>query len=171
MIFGYPVLVAENAEDDEDLDDLIMLEAEGRISEATDKGYLKAAGEMPAGLRACWATLVLEYQVENGGFGQYFWNIKDEALYEEARSGLKCIGAKKMLQLFEEALTIRGNYLPQTKNLTKWDDYVAFMGYNALEENHDEFSSKTFEALEKLQGIRAAFIRKNPQLFVEVEKD
>ena len=159
----------QKTKDDEELDDLVMIEAESRVSDPRDKdAYLKSIRALPIGLRAFWATWIVQCEVENGGIGQYFWNMRDEAFYEEARSGFRLIGAQEVLQLFEEALQIRNTYLPRTKSLKKWDDYVKIMGYVPLEENHADFPSRFLDALEKMRSIRVAFIRKNPQLFMEI---
>ena len=157
----------QRATDDEELDDLVMIEAESRVADPSESvAYLASVRALPTGLRAFWATWIVQCEVENGGIGQYFWNMRDESFYEEARTGFRLMGAEEVLRLFEEALQIRGQHLRQTQEMTDWDDYVEIMGCVPLEDQHDNFPERFLDALEKMRGIRVAFIRKNPQMFI-----
>jgi hypothetical protein len=154
--------------DDEGLHDLIMIEAESRVADPSDTGlYLKSIQELPVGLKACWLSWIFQAEVENGGIGQYFWNIKEEAFYRETLGSLQLMEAKEIAHLFEESLRIRTQYLSQTQHMEDWGDYVEIMGSVPLEDNHGDFGDRLDEALEQMQSIRVAFVRQNPHLFLE----
>lgn len=60
---------------------------------------------LPAGMQSVYGTMLLEGEVENGGFNQYFFSIaSDYAL--EALSGYRRFGARDHAALLREAIAI-----------------------------------------------------------------
>jgi hypothetical protein len=55
------------------------------------------------GRRAIWGVFMVDGEVNNGGFNQFFWNNSRDFL-DEARAGLQLLGAHEQLALLNEAV-------------------------------------------------------------------
>lgn len=109
-------------------------------------------------LDAFFAVHMLEAEVINGGFDQFFYNGGYEIYSKLALIGLQNIGASKFEQLMEEAIEIHEDTQENFRNERnlKYDSLnVKFHVYN---ENEDK-------KITKLNKLQIAFIRSNPELF------
>src|SRR5262245_10548228 len=75
-----------------------------RIAERLKDDYEILAG-LSAGFRMLYSTWLLEAEVNNGGFNQFFWNSSGR-FAREAVEGWKRIGAEQQAELTEEAIAI-----------------------------------------------------------------
>lgn len=107
--------------------------------------------EQRQALRNVFVIIVLESQVNNGGFDQYFFNTKSE--YEEdTRRALRIVGAVQHLNLFDQMIKLNRTsglrLLIARTVLRKWSRWEA-----------------EFYDLPSLYSYVAKYIRDNPQFF------
>ena len=115
-----------------------IVEEVTRLMPGTDEP--EVFSNFPPGVRAVYTTWVVEAEVGNGGFDQYFLNTEG-TLAEEAIAGFRLFGAGRLAVLVEEALLQRGNM----EALGRLDDQ--------------------FYELGSAQAGRVRFIRQNPDSF------
>lgn len=121
---------------------------------------------LPAGFRTVYTTWLLDAEVGNGGFHQYFWNTEAQyvALTEE---GLQRLGANRHLAVFEEAAVVfRRENQPDVSANPPEEQLKAF-SESATESGLNELDDKWY-ALGELAEVRLRFIRENPSLFEAV---
>lgn len=113
------VLTKENLEiiDDEELPQFLatyVIDCE--IKKDWNREY-EIVMSLPLPLRVNYVTYMLEGEVHNGGYGQYFFNSPGQYAFE-AVEYLKLIGAKKLAETTQKALdTITGSSLSKEKYL------------------------------------------------------
>jgi hypothetical protein len=100
---------------------------------------------------------VLEAEVNNGGFSQYFLNNGEYA--HETVDSLKAIGAEKTADLLQKAI----NKFPKSKVPKDWDER-----YDRLEkiedkddEIWDKFDDKFYDYEDNLNELNLNYIREN----------
>jgi hypothetical protein len=116
--------------------------------------------KLPSLIRPLYTVLVLQSEVENGGFNQYFWNSSGR-LASEALDDLVCLGAKQHAALLKHAIMIEKDESPMMAEFKKpqtWDSFAESYKHTELEPLDDEFYK-----LPKLDKFRADHIRKNLQ--------
>jgi len=67
---------------------------------------LELLNALPEGLRAFFAVWLVDSEVKNGGFSQYFWNRGDGGA-AIAVFGFRLLGAEDHAALMEEAIEVR----------------------------------------------------------------
>jgi hypothetical protein len=105
---------------DEDLWSLLYLALVPRVTGSPDAEYATVKS-WTKGLQMLWATQLVDDEVNNGGFNQYFFNSSGQFAME-AIEGLELIGAherahivrKAVHQLFRDAPRLREFYEPRT---------------------------------------------------------
>lgn len=116
---------------------------------------------LPNGVRAVYAGLILDAQVQNGGFNQFFWNSARFA--EAALTGLQELGAKEhadlLRQAMDTAISDYGELLPYYIE----GSVRAFSG-SYHEGIFDDLDSRYHE-LPHLEGLLARAIRDQPERF------
>ncbi|HXE41867.1 MAG TPA: DUF4375 domain-containing protein [Candidatus Baltobacteraceae bacterium] len=116
--------------------------------------------KLPSLIRPLYTVLVLQSEVENGGFNQYFWNSSGR-LASEALDDLVCLDAKQHAALLKYAIMIEKDESPMMAEFKKpqtWDSFAESYKHTELEPLDDEFYK-----LPKLDKFRADHIRKNLQ--------
>jgi len=113
---------------------------------------------LPSIIRPLYTVLVLQSEVENGGFNQYFWNSSGR-LASEAFDDLVCISAKQHAGLLKLAIIIEQKESPMMAAFKKPQTWEAF----AESYKHSDLGSldSEFYKLEKLDKFRANHIRKH----------
>lgn len=112
-----------------------------------------------------YALTVLEMEVNNGGFNQYYYNQGDE-FADRAVDGFKTIGAEKFAELVTKANNI---YRQEKKKITDKQD-GSLQGFsesykdNPLNDLDKEFYNLYKE--ESLTKLTADFVRKNKDKFI-----
>jgi len=104
--YKYPVLTLEilKAIPDEKLEAAIVDHADYKIGDNSDGEYKIVTG-LSKGLQIIYSTWLVEEEVDNGGFNQYFWNSSGQ-YQKEALEGFKLLGAKEHAGLMDEAIAI-----------------------------------------------------------------
>jgi hypothetical protein len=116
------------------------------------------------GLRMVYATWVLEGEVNNGGFNQFFWN-NSEKLAAHAVAGFRLLGANGLAAVVERAIAIFSSEEPVQRKFKEQRTLEAF----SESYKHTRLSDldKEFYALaESLSPIRISYIRSHPGEFV-----
>jgi len=115
--------------------------------------------------QAFYALTVLEMEVNNGGFNQYYYNQEDE-FADLAVDGFKAIGAKKFAELVTRANKI---YREEKKKIANKQD-GSLQGFsdsykdNPLNDLDKEFYN--LYKLESLTTLTADYVRKNKSKFI-----
>lgn len=77
-----------------------LIRVVGSVREPEQVQFVRGLSQ---GRRMLWGVFIVDGEVNNGGFNQFFWNDSHEYL-PEAREGLRLIGAHEQLELLDEAV-------------------------------------------------------------------
>jgi hypothetical protein len=123
----------------------------------------RALAHLPSGFLPIYATWLLEAEVNNGGFNQFFWNSSGQ-FAADALAGFRAIGAAEHARLTERAINIYKSErvrLEKFKQRGSLEDFSESYKDNKLNALDDEF----FKSGIDLSKLRVGFIRANPKLF------
>ncbi|MBU1218493.1 DMP19 family protein [Myxococcota bacterium] len=98
---------------DDDIEDAII----DAIQSLFDEDYsdeFEVVSRLSKSFRVIYSTRILENEVKNGGWNQFFWN-SSHLFTKEAEAGLQAIGATEQLKFLKEAIVIHD----QEKDLKK----------------------------------------------------
>jgi len=121
--------------------------------------------KLSAGQQMFWATWILEAEVNNGGFNQYYYN-SDGKFAEMALNGLKIIKANKFVDLVSRANSV---YEKDKERLSAYDDGSMESFSKSYKDNPLNKFDNEFYDLEKKQNIsklRIKYIREHKSEFV-----
>jgi hypothetical protein len=100
-----PPSAAELLDADDDTAESLVVEYVDDYLRLFPENPFSAFAKLPRGMQYVYATALLEGEVENGGFNQYFYNVSsDYAL--EALAGYQEIGAVEHAQIVRHAIEI-----------------------------------------------------------------
>jgi hypothetical protein len=124
---------------------------------------------LPREHRVIWSTWRVQGEVANGGFGQYFPNIRGDCFIEEARKGFVELGAHDLAQMFDSVLA----YFQQNRaRIDAADDsykeYSKIMGYVAIEENLNNVTSRFLNRMDEFYVLRRDYILGHLDAFCDV---
>ena len=128
---------------------------------ADDGAVIRSLSE---GVRAFWLTSMVEGEVYNGGFNQYYWNT--EGRYSsEAVTAFEFFSATEHAMLMREANAMRAQESATIKKYEEADTVEAFSeSYKAS--NLGLLDTRFYALTENLYALRLARIREEPSLFV-----
>ena len=92
-----------NSLESEDLDTAIVDYVERQISQSEDRHA--RLFELPRGLQVFYLSFLVEAEVMNGGFNQFFWNSSGE-FAEAVAPALRQLGAGEAAEIFERAFAV-----------------------------------------------------------------
>jgi hypothetical protein len=119
---------------------------------------------MSVGIRATHATWVVEAEVINGGFNQFFWNPSGQYA-AEAVAGFKLFELPILARLLEQAIEVNQKEALRLGKFKRRASLEAFS--ESYKENPlNDLDKQFYEAAKSLSATRVAFIRKRPELFV-----
>lgn len=121
--------------------------------------------KLSTGQQMFWATWILEAEVNNGGFNQYYYN-SDGEFAEMALNGLKIIKANKFVDLVSRANSV---YEKDKERLSAYDDGSMESFSKSYKDNPLNKFDDEFYDLEKKQNIsklRIKYIREHKSEFV-----
>lgn len=131
----------------------------------------KVIKSLSMGRQAIFATWVLEAEVNNGGFNQYFYNFASSGQYaEEAKDGFKLINAVKHSDLTQKAMNIM---LKDANRLSKFKDGTLKSFSESYENNPLNPLDTQFYTLNKFEDtskLRIKYIRDHISDFVDKYK-
>jgi hypothetical protein len=118
---------------------------------------------MPPGVRALYLTWVVEAEVNNGGFNQYYWNTEDR-FSDQAVEAFEFFVAMDYAKLMREANRVREAEKQRLAPLKDRDTLEAFS------ESYDEtklgpFDERFYKLGDDLSALRISKMRAAPELF------
>jgi hypothetical protein len=116
------------------------------------------------GVRALYVTWLVDGEVNNGGFNQYFWNTRGE-LAEEAVTGFMLFGAAHHAALMQEAIQARAQEAPEMERFRE-DNTLESFSESYEHTKLGELDEKFYELAENLSELRLDLVRRRPDLFV-----
>ena len=131
-----------------------------------EKAFGISEGKGSRGLRMVYSTALVEDEVNNGGFNQYFWNTDGESA-QDALSGFGLIGASKHAAIMKEAIDIwrtEKTQMERFKSSNSLQDFSDSYKHTKLNPLDDRFYK--LESEENLTALRAKYVRSRPQEFV-----
>jgi hypothetical protein len=147
---------------DENLDQAIIDYINLRFDKQPDQRK-RVLAKLPSGFRVFYATWLIEAEVMNGGFNQYFWNSSSE-FAEVTPEALKTIGDPIAADLMSRALKTALDELPTITKFKKLGTLQAFSD-SYKHTKLTEFDSAFAKRAEAFPALRVKYIRANPQLF------
>lgn len=130
-----------------------------------EAGRLAKLRQLPSGPRAILATWTLLWEVNNGGFAQYFWNQEEEGLYDEALAGLERIGADRHRQILAEALELIRPQLASMHTMQGPDDrfgkYKPMLEETGLYDKLQKLDSQFYDVRPSLLLFQAHYVREH----------
>ncbi|MFN0278783.1 MAG: DUF4375 domain-containing protein [Pyrinomonadaceae bacterium] len=120
-------------------------------------------GALPTGIRATYLTWIVEAEVHNGGFNQYYFNT-DGKFASEAVEAFAYFGAPEHAALMREANAVRASEEVEMAKFKKQGSPQAFSEsyeHTKLGPLDDRF----YKLMENLSQLRVARIRQMPEQF------
>lgn len=118
---------------------------------------------LPKGARALWLTWIVEGEVNNGGFNQYYWNSEDR-FSADAVDAFRFFSALEHASLMEEANRVRSQERNSTKQFKDRGTLEAFSD-SYKESKLGPLDDRFYAIKERLSALRIAKIRSEPELF------
>ena len=147
---------------DDKLEQAIVDYAAAKL-EGHDEDEARLVNDFPEGVRALYLTWVVEAEVENGGFNQYFWNTEGR-FSEQAVRSFEFFGAVKHADLMREANGVRAKEASTIEKFKQKGTMEAFSeSYEASQLG--PLDERFYHLDEDLSRLRIAKIRANPILF------
>jgi hypothetical protein len=133
---------------------------EGRIDEPT---FIRA---LSPGFQAFWSTSILEGQVDNGGFSQFFWN--NSRVYGlDALKGFKLLGATDKAAIVEAAIQRAVANADEYRRFRAADTLDAYREWDkASAQDFAELDSRYGQSSDDLNSLIVQYVRKHPEEFV-----
>jgi len=150
---------------DNELEITIMEHVSTRFNKNWTNEY-EVVSAMSPGIRAVYSTMVVESEVDNGGFNQFYWNSSN-LFAKEAVEDFERLGAKPFAELMKEANAIRESEKARMQEFKKEDTMEAFSEsykYTKLNELDEKFYK--LNENEILSKLRIKYIREHPEEFV-----
>jgi uncharacterized protein DUF4375/uncharacterized protein DUF1629 len=147
---------------DEMLWQLIFLCQVSRVKGSAEEQYRTVRSWSP-GLRMLWATQLVDDEVSNGGFNQYFFNTGGHFV-DEAIAGFKLIGAPERAELVAAAAEQLLRDAPQLRPFYEKGTLEAFMeSYR-----HTDLSTldAAWHSATEFSSRRTRYIRSHPEEFL-----
>ncbi|NER18866.1 DMP19 family protein [Spongiivirga citrea] len=129
------------------------------------KNELANVEKLSKGQQSFWSTWIIEGEVNNGGFNQFYFNSSGQ-YWKMAESGFKVIGAEKYADLTQRANKI---YEENKERLAEFDDgtlesFSESYKDNPLNKLDDEFYD--LGDIESIRELRIKYIRENKKEFI-----
>lgn len=149
---------------DEELEQVIVDHVFDKMAANYDKER-EVLSELPQGARAMYLTWIVEAEVNNGGFNQYYWNSSGK-FASEAVGAFEFFSAIKHAGLMREANQIRSLEAAQIERLKEQRSLEAFSESYKVSKL-GPLDDRFYKLDENLSALRIARIRSSPELFCE----
>ena len=124
--------------------------------------------EMSPGLQMIYSTWLLESEVNNGGFNQFFVNSSGKFAMMALKS-LQLLGAKDFHSILQKAIDIfeiEKENNPELQQLYEQGTVEAFLETYELTKL-DKYDYKFYKLGDRLRGFKIKYVRSNPKEFFE----
>ena len=118
---------------------------------------------LPVGVRATWLTWIVEGEVNNGGFNQYYFNTDGE-FASDAVTAFEYFGAKEHAALMKEANAVRAAEAAEMAKFKAQGTLAAF-SESYKHSRLGPLDSNFYKLTENLSQLRIARIRQKPDEF------
>jgi len=126
------------------------------------KNELKNVKKLTKGQQAFFSTWIIEGEVNNGGFNQFFFNSSGQYA-EMSEIGFKTIGAEKFSELTSRANKI---YSENKKRLEEFDDGTMESFSESYKDNPlNDLDTEFYNLTESVSELRIKYIRNNIREF------
>jgi hypothetical protein len=145
---------------DAELDDLVLEFVDTKKpSELTGTDDYAWLGLLPRGVQLMWCSIVVEGELNNGGFNQFFFNGTD-ALAPVAIAGFEAIGAKPFAAVVNEAIKTARKHAPEVARSWGQGSIDDFMG-SYRDEIFKDLDDRFYALYEQVDvtGLRARWMR------------
>lgn len=116
------------------------------------------------GLRALYSTWLVEAEVNNGGFNQFYWNSSGQ-FAKESEAGFLLLGALDHYELMKEANMIHEQEKEKMQKYKEKGTLSAFSD-SYKETKLNSIDDKFFDLHENLSELRIKYIRSNMGEFI-----
>lgn len=121
--------------------------------------------ELPVGFQVIYHLFVLDGEIGNGGFNQYFFNGLNRSAKQQ-REALKMIEADDYQKIFSEAFKIFENEKKNAELQNLYDDRTIESFFSTYDITELGRCDEDWYALDKkLDSLLVRFIRSHPELF------
>ncbi len=142
-----------------------MERIQARLIYRPEEEYLRTLVALPETHRSLWSTWIVQCEVDNGGFAQYFWNIKLDGFYDEAESGFARLAASRHLEIFRRARAIITPHLPVMRTWQgvndRWSKYKRFLERKGVYDQLSRINSQFDDLRPSLPDLRVKYISAN----------
>lgn len=147
---------------DDDVEQAVMDYAFSKLDGHDDQEEAVLAG-LPPGVRALFHTWIVDAEVSNGGFNQYYFNTESEHA-EAAVEAFEFFGAPQHASLMKEANAI---WSREKSEMAKFKDAGTLEAFSESYEhtNLGPLDDRFYKLPEDLSRLRIARIRQSPELF------
>jgi hypothetical protein len=148
---------------DDDLEQALLAFVFAKLKAMPDDA-VEAISSLPEGFRPYYVSWLVEAEVLNGGFHQFFWNPSSD-FADDAADAFRAIGDQATAEIMSQALEAALAELPETARFMKIGTLEAF-SQSAKRSKLGAFDEAFYERAPALPGLRAQFFRANSNLFV-----
>ena len=132
------------------------------VNARTPESQVAYVRTLTAGQRMVWGTFMVDGEVNNGGFNQFFWNSSSDYV-EEASEGYRLIGAYEHLRLLDEAVERFEQHFETLRPFYERSTIEAF-SESYREDLFRDLDGRFYEL--DSYGLIATYIRSHPAEFV-----
>ena len=124
---------------------------------------LEIVRSFPPGVRAHYITWIVEAEVNNGGFNQYYFNT-DEKFAAEAVTAFEYFGASEHAALMREANNVRA---AEAREMDRFKDEGTLEAFSESYKHSKlgPLDDRFYKLSENLSQLRIARIRESPDQF------
>lgn len=142
-----------------------MERIQSRLVRRPEEEYLRSLRALPEPHRSLWSTWIVQCEVDNGGFAQYFWNIEAEGFYDEAEHGFNALAASRHLEIFRLARRLITPHLPVMHTWQGADDrfskYKPLLNRESLYDQFLRLDGQFYDLRPSLSDLRQHYISAN----------
>jgi hypothetical protein len=157
-----PALLAALSADD--IGDAILQHVEWRVK-AHDGDTMTAVEALPAGTRAIYTTFLVDAEVNNGGFNQFFYNPSGE-FAGHALAGYELLGAEEYAAIMRAAIATRES---ERERMAQFYDAGTLEAMSQSYEHTElgEVDQRYYSLGDRIYEIWATFVHERAELFFE----
>jgi hypothetical protein len=148
---------------DEDLEQALLAHVFAKLK-TMPYDAVEAIASLPEGFGPYYVSWLVEAEVSNGGFHQFFWNPSSN-FADGAANAFRAIGDHATAGIVSQALESALAELPETAKFMKIGTLEAF-SQSAKRSKLVAFDKAFYERAPALPGLRARYFRANSHLFV-----
>ena len=118
---------------------------------------------LPQGTRAVYSTFIVDAQVNNGGFNQFFWNTP-EAVGGMALAGYELMGAEEYAAIMRAAIA---TYEAEREVLHRYQEQntLEAFGESYRHTTLGEVDQRYYSLGDHIYNLWAVFVKTRPELF------